>query len=189
MKRRTLLLAASIALAVLVTAGFALAGVDAQTQPGDPLDPRTYEPESTPFLAVHAIGVQRYACQANGTWLFTDPVATLYKQNGGQKATGSHYLNVASGRPIWQSQDGSLVEAARTASTPGGPGNIAALLLKAVATASGDDGERLAKTTWVQRLNTSGGVAPGGACTPGDRIAVPYETDYVFWKAAAAVGE
>ena len=189
MKRRTLLLAASIALAVLVAAGFAFAGVDPQTQAGDPLDPRTYAPESTPFLTVHAVGVQRYACQANGAWLFTDPVATLYKQNGGRKTTGSHYLNVATGRPVWQSQDGSLVEAARFASAPGGPGNIAALLLQAVTTAPGGDGDRFEKTTWVQRLNTSGGVAPGGACTPGATVAVPYETDYVFWKAAAAADE
>src|SRR5687767_12924641 len=50
-----------------------------QTQPGDPLDPRTYAPESKPFLTVNATGVQKYACQANGTWLFTDPVADLYK--------------------------------------------------------------------------------------------------------------
>ena len=49
-----------------------------QTQPGDPLDPRTYAPESTPFLMVHATGTQKYACQANGTWLFSDPVAVLY---------------------------------------------------------------------------------------------------------------
>lgn len=187
MKRRTLLLAASIALAVLVAAGFAFAGVEPQTQPGDPLDPRTYAPKSEPFLAVHAVGVQRYACQPNGTWLFTDPVAKLYKQNGGEKAIGSHYLNFATGRPIWQAQDGSLVEAARKASAPGGPGNIAALLLEAVTTASGKDGERLAKTTWVQRLNTAGGVAPPAACTPGDTVAVPYETDYVFWTAATEI--
>jgi hypothetical protein len=38
-------------------------------------------------------------------------------------------------------------------------------------------------TTWVQRLNTSGGVAPAGTCAPGDTIAVPYTTDYLFWKA------
>jgi Protein of unknown function (DUF3455) len=183
MKPRTLLLAASIALAVLVAAGAAFAGPEAQTQPGHALDPRTYDPASTPFLTVHAVGVQRYACQANGTWLFTDPVATLFKENGGGNASGSHYLNAATGRPVWQWQDGSTVEAARTASAPGGAGNIAALLLQAMTTAAGGDGDRLAKTTWVQRLNTSGGVAPAGACAPGDRTAVPYETDYVFWKA------
>ena len=48
----------------------------------------------------------------------------------------------------------------------------------------GLDGDRLTKTTWVQRLNTSGGVAPAGTCTPGAKAAVPYSTDYFFWKAA-----
>ena len=181
---KALLRAAGIVLAALVVSGAALASIEPQTQPGDALDPRTYAPESAPFLAVHAVGVQKYACQADGTWLFTDPVATLYKQNGGGKAVGSHYLNFATGRPIWEYQDGSKVEAARKASAPGGAGNIAALLLEAVAKSGGEDGDRLANSTWVQRLNPSGGVAPAGACAPGARIDVAYETDYVFWKAA-----
>ena len=159
--------------------------VAASAQPGDPLDPRTYDPESKTFLTLNASGVQRYACQANGTWLFTDPVAALTKP-AGSKAVGSHYLNFATGRPVWKFQDGSTVEAARKASAPAGTGNIAALLLEAKITAAGPDGDRLARTTWVQRLNTSGGVAPAGACTPGDTLAVPYSTDYVFWAAKGA---
>jgi hypothetical protein len=186
---KALLRAAGIALAALVIAGAAFASVEPQTQPGDPLDPRTYAPESAPFLAVHAVGVQKYACQADGTWLFTDPVATLYKQNGPGKAVGSHYLNFATGRPIWEYEDGSKVEAARKAAAPGGAGNIAALLLEAVAKSGGADGDKLARTTWVQRLNTAGGVAPAGPCAPGDRAAVPYETDYVFWKATAQASD
>ena len=177
-----MILACATALAALgLAATAAPATGGAQTQPGDPLDPRTYAPESTPFLTVHAAGVQKYTCQANGTWLFTDPVATLFKENG--KATGSHYLNFASGRPRWELKDGSIVEAARKASAPAGAGNIPALLLESFATIAGADGDRLLKTTWVQRLNTAGGVAPAGACAPGDTIAVPYATDYVFWKA------
>lgn len=156
--------------------------VAASAEPGDPLDPRTYAPESKPFLTLNASGVQRYACQANGKWLFTDPVAELYEP-GRSKAVGSHYLNFATGRPVWEFKDGSTVEAARKASAPAGEGNIAALLLEAVTRAAGDDGDRFAKTTWVQRLNTSGGVAPAGTCTPGAVIAVPYTTDYVFWTA------
>jgi hypothetical protein len=46
--------------------------------PGDSLDPRTYAADSRLFLAVHATGVQKYACQAKGTWLLTDPEAVLY---------------------------------------------------------------------------------------------------------------
>lgn len=154
-----------------------------QTQPGDALDPRTYAPESFPFLEVHAMGTQNYTCQADGSWLFSDPVADLYEPAKAPKASGSHYLNFASGRPVWEFKDGSTVEAARKVTVPAGSGNIASLLLEAVVTTAGPDGDRLTRTTWVQRLNSSGGVAPAGACAPGDTIAVAYSTDYVFWTA------
>jgi hypothetical protein len=166
-----------------LVAATALAEPSPQTLPGDPLDPRTYAPESKPFLTVHATGVQKYACQPSGTWLFTDPEATLYAADRVDKPIGTHFLNFATGRPVWQLQDGSSVEAARTATAPGGAGNIAWLLLQTVATTTSPDGDRLDNATWVQRLNTSGGVAPAGTCTPGDKTAVPYTTDYVFWKA------
>ena len=151
-----------------------------QTAPGDPLDPRTYAPDTRLFLILHAIGVQKYACQANGTWLFTDPEATLYKTTGVLQPIGTHFLNFGTGRPVWQlDDDGSSVEAARTAMASGGSGNIAWLLLQVVAATDG----RLGTTTYVQRLNTSGGVAPAGTCTPGATIAVPYTADYFFWRA------
>ena len=178
-------LACAVALALTgLVATTAAAQPASETSPGDPLDPRTYEPESRPFLAVYATGVQKYTCQANGTWLFTDPEATLYATNSSGNPIGTHFLNFATGRPVWQLQDGSSVEAARKAAAPGGTGNIAWLLLQAAATTAGSDGDRLAKTTWVQRLNTSGGVAPAGTCTPGDTTAVPYTTDYLFWRTA-----
>jgi len=155
-----------------------------QTEPGDTLDPRTYSPDSQLFLVVHAIGVQKYTCQSNGTWLFTDPEATLYKTTGVQSPIGSHFLNFASGRPVWQLNDGSSVEAARKQSADGGAGNIPWLLLEAVVTSAGTGGDRLFETTWVQRLNTSGGVAPAETCTPGDLVRVDYTADYFFWRAS-----
>ena len=173
---------------LLAVSGVLVAGATArpapQTAPGDLLDPRTYDANSRLFLVLHATGVQKYTCQANGTWLFTDPEATLFKTNGAPKPVGSHFLNFATGRPVWQFKDGSSVEAARTQSASGGAGNIAWLLLQAVDTTSGADGDRLSRTTWIQRLNTSGGVAPAGTCTPGATIAVPYSADYFFWRAA-----
>lgn len=168
---------ASALVASAVVAGTAVAGPAPQTAAGDPLDPRTYDPGSKLFLIAQATGVQKYTCQANGTWLFTDPKATLFKTNGAPKEMGSHFLNFATGRPVWMLKDGSSVEAARKVAENGGPGNIAPLLLQAV----GTTGDRLGQTTWVQRLNTSGGVAPAGTCTAGDHAAVPYTADYSFW--------
>ena len=176
---------------ILALSGLVVATASArpapQTAPGDLLDPRTYAPNSELFLVLHATGVQKYTCQANGTWLFTDPEATLFKTNGTAKPVGTHFLNFSSGRPVWQLEDGSRVEAARTQSAPGGAGNIAWLLLQTVVTTSGPDGDRLGQTTWIQRLNTSGGVAPAGTCAPGATIAVPYSTDYLFWRATGWV--
>jgi hypothetical protein len=182
-KTRFSLVGAVLALFALVAAG-ASAAPAPQTAPGDSLDPRTYAPESRLFQVAHAEGVQKYTCQANGTWLFTDPEATLFRTTGSEKQVGTHFLNFATGRPVWQSKDGSSVEAARTVTVPAGAGNIPSLLLRAVDTSAGPDGEALAGTTWVQRLNTSGGVAPPGTCTPGDRIGVPYSSDYFLWRAA-----
>ncbi|HSK16904.1 MAG TPA: DUF3455 domain-containing protein [Gaiellaceae bacterium] len=180
------LLCAGVLTVAALLASSAFAGPGPQTVPGDPLDPRTYAPESRLFLVVHAEGVQKYTCQADGTWLFTDPEATLIKATGAAKPIGSHFLNFATGRPVWELKDGSSVEAARRASASAGTENIPLLLLEAAATSAGADGDRdrLVATTWVQRLSTSGGVAPAGACTPGEQTAVPYEADYLFWKAA-----
>lgn len=182
---RRLVAAASSVLAlcgVVVAAASGQPG--SQTAPGDPLDPRTYVPASEVFLIAHATGVQKYACQNDGTWVFTDPEAALYAPTGARNPSGVHFLDVTTGLPTWQWKDGSYVEAARRAAASGGAGNIPWLLLEKVVTGGGADGDRLERTTWVQRLNTSGGVAPGGTCTPGDRDAVPYSADYVFWRSA-----
>jgi hypothetical protein len=67
------------------------------------------------------------------------------------------------------------------------PGAIAWLLLEVVGTESGPTGgERLTRTTFIQRLNTSGGIAPSSACdgaTIGNTEFVPYMADYFFYKA------
>ena len=41
--------------------------------------------------------------------------------------------------------------------------------------------------TYIQRVNTRGGVAPAMPCdamTKGSRTTVPYSADYVFYKAS-----
>jgi hypothetical protein len=177
---RSVVAFAGVLAVIAVVAAAASARPVPETAPGDVLDPRTYAPDSRLYLILHAIGVQKYACQGNGTWLFTDPVATLYKTMGAPKPVGTHFLNFSTGRPVWQWKEGSSVEAARTQTASGGAGNIAWLLLQAVATSPG----RLGQTTWIQRLNTTGGVAPAGACTPGATIAVSYSADYFFWRNA-----
>jgi Protein of unknown function (DUF3455) len=170
-------LTGAIAISGLLAAA-ASAGPKPQTTPPDPLDPRTTAPESRLFLVVHAIGTQNYQCSAGGAWVFAGPLATLYKTTGKSKPIGAHFRNASTLRPVWQLKGGTSVEAAAIVTVPAA-GTIPWLLLQKAATTAG----RLAKTTYVQRLNTTGGVAPTGACTPGATNAVSYTADYFFWRA------
>jgi Protein of unknown function (DUF3455) len=68
------------------------------------------------------------------------------------------------------------------------PGTIPSLLLQEVGAASGPiGGRRLTKTTYIQRVHTSGGIAPTTSCAQaadvGKRALVPYTADYFFYKA------
>jgi hypothetical protein len=114
-------------------------------------------------------------------------VATLYKTTGTSKPIGTHFRNPVTLRPVWQLKDGSSVEATAIVTVAAGAGNIPWLLLRAVAWTAGADGDRLTSTTYIQRLNTSGGVAPAVPCAPGATSAVPYTADYFFWRAQGGV--
>jgi hypothetical protein len=58
--------------------------------------------------------------------------------------------------------------------------------LSAASTAAGPDGDRLVATTFIQRIATTGGLAPPAAdcnaTTAGTVAEVPYTADYYFWK-------
>jgi hypothetical protein len=61
------------------------------------------------------------------------------------------------------------------------PGSIPQLLLQATKTR----GEGVfGHVTYVQRLATSGGVAPTGACTDGRTAGIPYQAEYRFFVPA-----
>jgi hypothetical protein len=86
--------------------------------------------------------------------------------------------------PTWQARDGSAVVAARFAGVPGSEGAIEWLLLETRSTTPGPDGDRLTRTSYIQRVNTKGGVAPDSGCdatTVGAPASVPYTADYVFY--------
>lgn len=134
------------------------------------------------FLTAHATGVQIYSCgpaAAGYGWTFVAPRANLYDRNG--KLLTTHYAG-----PTWQARDGSTVVGRVVDRVTPSPTAIPWLLLAASSTSVGHDGDRLARTTYIQRLNTSGGLAPAGGCTAataGAIAQVPYSADYAFWKA------
>jgi len=62
-------------------------------------------------------------------------------------------------------------------------GSIQCLLLQSVGGKKGPTGgDLLADTTFIQRLNTSGGAAPASVCTVGQTQLVPYMADYYFFR-------
>ncbi|GAB1689556.1 DUF3455 domain-containing protein [Krasilnikovia sp. M28-CT-15] len=130
-------------------------------------------PGSTKVAEVHVQkGTQTYTCTGG---VFTGTPSTPEARLVGQGGPFHHFAG-----PSWQSErDDSLVTATRKASSEV-PGAIPELLLEVNShTGSGI----LSPVTHIQRLRTSGGVAPAGACTDGEKVSVPYSATYVFWAA------
>jgi hypothetical protein len=196
--RRILLIACATALAVALTVALPQpAHADDVTPPHVPGNIRV-PAGNTAFLEGHAIGTQDYICLPSGSgfaWTFFGPQATLFNDDDEQVIT--HFLSPnpdegGTPRATWQhSQDTSTVWAMAIASSsnPGfvAPGAIPWLLLEVVGAQDGPTGGRtLTATTFIQRLNTSGGVAPSTGCTSstdvGKKAFVPYTADYFFYK-------
>jgi hypothetical protein len=91
--------------------------------------------------------------------------------------------------PTWRAKDGSEV-VGRVETRAAVDGAIPWLRLVASSTSDGPDGDRLARTTFIQRVETAGGVAPAGpTCneqTVGMTAEVPYTAVYAFWKEVGA---
>ena len=151
------------------------------------------------FLKGHAIGTQNYLCLPSGqgfAWTLFGPQATLFDDQGRQLIT--HYLSpnpaeAYTPRATWQhSRDTSAVWATlvQPSSDPlfVAPGAIPWLLLQMAGTFDGPTGAaKMAKTSYIHRVNTTGGIAPATGCAMatdvGKRALVPYEADYIFYKA------
>ena len=157
---------------------------------------------NTPFLVGHATGTQNYICLPSGAgfaWTFFGPQATLLDDNDEQIIT--HFLSpnpAESGTPraTWQDSDDSsavwakAIATATSATDPTfvAPDAIPWLLLQVVGSQPGPTGnDRLTVTTFLQRLNTSGGLAPSSGCAVstdvGAKKLVPYTANYFFYKA------
>ena len=121
-------------------------------------------------------GVQIYGC-THGSWTFIQPAATIAN---GTDPVAVHFAGPSV--PRWEStKDGSMVGAKKVASVDQ-PGAVPQLLLQANENAGGPD-TQFDKVTFVQRLNTQGGLAPASSCTAGAQIGVHYTADYKFWVA------
>ncbi|MBB2944117.1 hypothetical protein FB565_003846 [Actinoplanes lutulentus] len=182
--------------AVAIPAGVSFAGTDrlpaapvaaaaTQTDSSTSSEPRVPAELAPPAgHVVHAVlkarGVQIYGCTA-AAWTLIEPAASLtgVTTRPTKKVTALHFRG-----PSWQSdQDGSLVEgdgASAIRASSAHPDSIPQLRITAKLNRGGG---LFGKVTYIQRLDTVGGIAPSGSCTAGATTAVPYRAVYRFFVA------
>jgi hypothetical protein len=122
----------------------------------------------------YADGVQIYSWNGS-SWVFQAPEAILYDADG--NVVGTHYVG-----PTWESNSGSKVVGARVSAAASPNANsIPLLLLRATAT---EGPGVLARTTYIQRVNTVGGTAPATqGASVGEVARIPYTAEYFFYRA------
>lgn len=153
---------------------------------------------NTAYLIGHARGTQNYLCLPKGAgfaWTLFGPQATLFDAGGNQQIT--HFLSAnpdegGTPRATWQhSGDTSAAWAVAIAPSTDpnyvAPGAVPWLLLQVVGNEYGPAlGHKLTYTTYIQRVNTAGGLAPADGCSVatdvGRKALVPYTADYVFYR-------
>ena len=134
-------------------------------------------------VSFHGFGVGFQVYTWNGTsWGSAVPDATLFDEDGNVVAThfgvfdGTHFVG-----PAWQSNSGSeVVGALPPAAVIVDTNAIPWLRLQALTT---EGPGVFADTTFIQRVNTTGGKAPftDGAFV-GQVARVPYTADYFFYR-------
>jgi Protein of unknown function (DUF3455) len=149
------------------------------------------------ILVARAEGAQDYVCLPKAdsfAWTLYGPQATLFAGKGNAEPVGTHFLSAdaaGAGHPTWQANDLSRALGTLVASSSDNAyvatGSIPWLLLKAAATTGKGGGARFAHVTFVQRIDTAGGIAPANGCQSvtdiGAKALVPYTAAYVFYEA------
>lgn len=123
---------------------------------------------------VYAEGVQIYRWDGI-SWVFVEPAATLFANANYDGKVGRHYAG-----PTWESNSGSKVVGARMYGCQPDSNSIPWLLLEAVST--GGPGI-YSSVTYIQRLNTKGGLPPAGpGSLIGETVQIPYTAEYYFYR-------
>jgi hypothetical protein len=127
----------------------------------------------------YAVGVQIYVSTPSPTdpaafvWTFKAPEAVLFDNDANVVAI--HYAG-----PTWESESGSKIVGARVSGATLDGTAIPWLLLRATST---EGAGIFSNITFVQRVNTTGGLAPAAAPTQaGLEARVPYTADYFFFR-------
>ena len=180
------LLAGPLAYVAVARSGEAAPATPSPTRPATP------PTLPSPVLAVPAgnvlafsypaTGVQIYSCKAAAAgfaWAFDGPEASLRDEHG--RIVIKHFAG-----PTWQSvADSSSVVAHKLADFTANPKAVPELLLEA--SAHGGRGV-LSSITYIQRLATTGGLAPVHGCDQtrvGATQRIPYTAKYFFYRSSA----
>jgi hypothetical protein len=124
---------------------------------------------------VYASGVQIYRWDGTA-WRFVAPIARLFTDPGYQGEVGVHYVG-----PKWESYGGSTVVGSVMANCVPDPSAIPWLLLRTVSTTGPGI---FSPVTYIQRVNTTGGLAPAAPGSfVGETVDVPYTAEYYFYRA------
>lgn len=182
MLRTATTLASVLALSVLAACGSMSTAMPMYSQ--DKL-PTSVQVPAGHTVAMQTVGSGEITYQCNPKkdmagqfeWGFVGPDAKLSDRSG--KQVGKYFGPPAT----WESMDGSKLTATQVAVAPNGMGNIPLQLVKGnPAMGKG----AMTGVTYIQRVNTQGGVAPAAACAAGNvgaKQIVNYQADYIFWKA------
>lgn len=154
----------------------------AATSAGDAAIPDAIKaPEgNSAYLTAHAKGDQIFHCvlkTGEYSWKWHAPEAKLYDTQN-QALVGSHGAG-----PSWTYKDGSNVTA-KAIQKADAPEKTSASWLLLEVTENQHDGV-LAKASFIQRINTLGGVAPLSGCDAnhlGSEKRVIYSADYTFYS-------
>jgi hypothetical protein len=123
---------------------------------------------------VYARGVQIYRWDGT-TWAFVAPSATLFADPGYNSQVGIHYAG-----PTWESNSGSTVKGGVPEKCFPDSTAIPWLRLPAVSTTGPGI---FSSVTYIQRLNTTGGLAPSyPGSSIGASVEVPYTAEYYFYR-------
>ena len=136
------------------------------------------------FLHAYAKGVQIYVCElssidsSNCIWRFKAPEAMLFEEHG--NFIGSHYSG-----PTWEhDRDRSKVVGKVLQRSAAPLTNAIPWLLVQAKSTSGPG--RFQDVTYIQRVNTKGGLSPANPAEEahrGEEVRVPYTAEYYFYHA------
>jgi len=129
---------------------------------------------------VFAVGVQIYHWDGTA-WAFVGPVATLYADANHHGQVGTHFGTPTG--PAWKTTSGSMVIEQRVDGCTPDPTAIQWLLLRTI---SEEGNGVLHGVSFVQRVNTAGGIAPAEpGSVIGEERQVPYTSEYFFYRSTA----